>query len=316
MRVKNKTESLYLVLVLLMSHHLPTQALVGTVDSQESCSQVESSPYHLFREIEEKEHFIRTKQAAEKGDNAQAMYELSQLYYSGLGVQREAREGFHWLKKAAGKGFVDAEYKLATVYDQGSSPLKARDYGKAVQMYKNASRSGSLRAKLVLGGYYLTARGGTTFDDINPATALEWYNKAIAATEGSTDEEEMSIRKYAQLGAGRATEQLRQEKKAAEEKKRLEEGNGDSLTLNVGGCSIYKAKLGESIDSIDARVKGSAIKQHGIEAAKQCREKDFRLFTIGKSLSGRDDGCVASRRGPDTGWKCFCVKRQVHCSNK
>lgn len=48
-----------------------------------------------------------------------AQYEYSKLFFDGIGVKKNTREGFIWLKKSAENGNPEAQYKLGMYYYNG-----------------------------------------------------------------------------------------------------------------------------------------------------------------------------------------------------
>jgi len=61
--------------------------------------------------------------SARFGDsNSQAL--LGELYYLGLGSEKDSREASHWFEKAARKGHAHAQYMLYRIYARSDDPLE------------------------------------------------------------------------------------------------------------------------------------------------------------------------------------------------
>ncbi len=62
--------------------------------------------------------FKSLKTLAEKGD-AEAQFNLGQMYYEGLGVDQDYKEAVKWYQEAADKGHARAQFNLGVMYDYG-----------------------------------------------------------------------------------------------------------------------------------------------------------------------------------------------------
>lgn len=61
------------------------------------------------------ENVIELKRKAE-ADDLEAMYQLAECYYNGLGTEQSKYNAMKWYQKAAKKGYADAQYKLGYCY--------------------------------------------------------------------------------------------------------------------------------------------------------------------------------------------------------
>ncbi len=139
----------------------------------------------------------------------QAQYHLSILYEGASGVDRDTQASFHWLKKAAEGGMVEAQRNLAAFYDDGvddpdddieqaafwyrktanqgdlvgqlnlgilldRKSNSDRDHKEAIRWYLLAARHGVAQAQYNLGLMHDRGRGTPT----NPDKALSWFIKA------------------------------------------------------------------------------------------------------------------------------------------
>ena len=159
-------------------------------------------------------------QKAEKGD-AEAQYQLAEMYADARGVDQDYTKSYHWAKKAADQGNPKAQYRLASIIYKGETGRKNQPKGlqlffKSVGGLKNLAEAGDPDSRSKLGILY--ARGvGVNKDlaeaaklfeqaareghakaqvdlaaayllgngvDRNPTTAGHWFEKAAKAGNG------------------------------------------------------------------------------------------------------------------------------------
>lgn len=82
--------------------------------------------------------------AAELG-NPVAQGMLGQMYFRGLGVNRDSVQAAEWYRKAAEQGLASAQQCLGVLYDNGLGV--EQDYAKAVEWYRKAAEQGNEDAK-------------------------------------------------------------------------------------------------------------------------------------------------------------------------
>lgn len=80
---------------------------------------------------------IEYKRAYEYGDRVQSPFQLGELYYAGLGTQRNLTEAFKWYKISADNGNPQGAYFVAYSYHNGEGVTQ--DYKKALEYYYKAS---------------------------------------------------------------------------------------------------------------------------------------------------------------------------------
>lgn len=80
-----------------------------------------------------------------------ALYQIGQFYLEGKGVGINYKEAAEWLKKAAKKGYVPAQFSLGKIYKD-----KLNNWEEAINWLSKASNAGNLEAKYELGCLYLT----------------------------------------------------------------------------------------------------------------------------------------------------------------
>ncbi|MFD2450177.1 tetratricopeptide repeat protein [Vogesella fluminis] len=106
--------------------------------------------------------------AAGRGD-AKAQYEMA--YYLSMmgGSQSQVLELLH---RSAGQGYPDAQYDLATLYEQGDA--LPQDLAQAANWYRKAAEQGHAVAQYHLGLMYEQGTGVSK----NTQEAWKWYRKA------------------------------------------------------------------------------------------------------------------------------------------
>ena len=79
--------------------------------------------------------------------NAEAQYQLAQCYETGkgYGISENQEEAIYWYRKAAGQGHAEAQFKLATIHENGTGVEE--DPKEAVKWYRLAAENGHAVAK-------------------------------------------------------------------------------------------------------------------------------------------------------------------------
>jgi TPR repeat protein len=77
--------------------------------------------------------------------NADAQYNLGDMYEYGQGVSQDYKTALKWYRLAAKQGDADAQYKLGVMYDAGKGVLQ--DYVRAHMWLNIAASSGEFAAK-------------------------------------------------------------------------------------------------------------------------------------------------------------------------
>ena len=107
------------------------------------------------------------QKAADKG-NAEAEYNIADLYLNGLGVEEDLETSAEWLKKSAEKDYPEAQNMLAVMYYGGVGV--PQDYEKAAKWAKRAATYDMVDAQYVLANLYIDGRGVP--QDYNKAAEL------------------------------------------------------------------------------------------------------------------------------------------------
>jgi TPR repeat protein len=116
---------------------------------------------------------IRSK--ADTGD-AQAQWELGEIYARGDGVTRSYKEAAIWYRRAAEQGSAEARAALGELYQAGQGVSK--DLAEASKWFQLAASQGNVRGQYSLGFMYETGRG-LAQDQVQ---AAKWYR--LAAEQG------------------------------------------------------------------------------------------------------------------------------------
>ena len=100
--------------------------------------------------------FDRLRQAAEKGD-AEAQFNLGNMYADGRGVLKDEAEAVRWYHQAAEQGHAWAQYSLGASYTNGEGVPK--DEAEAVRWLRLAAEQGHASAQYNFGAMYDIGRG-------------------------------------------------------------------------------------------------------------------------------------------------------------
>lgn len=121
-------------------------------------------------------------QRAANGGNAEAMFDIGELYEQGKSVKKDAAAAAQWYGKArtaAEQGRAEAQYELGWRYELGLPPLK-QDPAEALKWLDKSAEQGYPDAETALGEIYVNGWSGQKQDF---KKAMEWFEKA--ATQGN-----------------------------------------------------------------------------------------------------------------------------------
>jgi TPR repeat protein len=110
--------------------------------------------------------------SAQKG-NADAMFELGNLYYDGLGAPQDDTKAYNWYKRAAEMGQTDAMLTIGYWYANGIHV--ELDYKQTEKWYLKAANLNNAKAMRYLGNLYYHGEEGIEKD---LAKAKIWFTKA------------------------------------------------------------------------------------------------------------------------------------------
>lgn len=110
------------------------------------------------------------QQVADTGD-ATASYRIGHLYRQGQGVSyRDFEKAVYWYQRAAGQGYVPAQYEVARIQFEGL--LVPRDIDEMMFWLWRAALSGHAESQVMLGAVY---EYGEPSVAVNYTLALKWY---------------------------------------------------------------------------------------------------------------------------------------------
>lgn len=110
-------------------------------------------------------------QAAKKG-SARAQYYLAEMYFYGLGVEKDDVVGYQFYKKAAENGDSVACNRLGVIFDSGETV--PQNYSTAFSWYKKSAEKGYMWGQYNLGDMYYDGRGC----EKDYSQAVLWFQKA------------------------------------------------------------------------------------------------------------------------------------------
>ena len=104
----------------------------------------------------ENQDIEKLRLAAESGD-AEAQYNLGNVYYLGEGTPKDYTEAAKWYRLAAEQGNATAQNNLGVMYDEGEA--LPQDDREAVKWYRKAAEQGNATAQYNLGVMYDLGEG-------------------------------------------------------------------------------------------------------------------------------------------------------------
>ncbi len=104
--------------------------------------------------------------------NAEAQFELANLYAFGQGVTKDMAEAAKWYRASAEQGFAKAQTSLGICYCGGGGVT--HDYAEALKWFKKAAEQGFAAALWQIGKLYQSGKGVEN----NAKEAARWYMKA------------------------------------------------------------------------------------------------------------------------------------------
>ena len=115
--------------------------------------------------------FVKFMEAANRG-YIEAQYMVGRMYDDGRGVLQDYNQAVPWYRKAADQGNALAQSFLGSMYYEGRGV--PQDYNQAVFWYRKAAEQGSALAQIFLGESYSAGEGVP--QDYNQAAL--WFGKA------------------------------------------------------------------------------------------------------------------------------------------
>ncbi len=94
--------------------------------------------------------------AAEKGD-ADAQYQLGEMFFLGRGVRQDDEEAVRWYRMAAEQEHDSAQHAIGTMYQWGRGVPQS--YPEAAEWFRRAAMQGHWKAHCLLGDMYALGQG-------------------------------------------------------------------------------------------------------------------------------------------------------------
>ncbi len=124
---------------------------------------------------------LQWKERAVLGGHVQAMFDVAQAYIKGEGLEKNMEKGLALLKQCAAKKSANAQYYLATLYNEGK--VIAGDKAEAFRWYLAAAQQGLAIAQYNVGAYYFN---GVIEKD--QKKGIEWFGKAAQQNDAPAKE--------------------------------------------------------------------------------------------------------------------------------
>ncbi|MBQ9329317.1 MAG: sel1 repeat family protein [Solobacterium sp.] len=116
-------------------------------------------------------------------DEDEALAAVGELYYRGIGIEKDFEQAFRYYRKAADMGNASALRRLASCYEQGLGTTP--DMEAALLCYEDASEKGDALATLRLGDYYRNGLNPLITKDMLKAT--DYYLAALQQAKYNMD---------------------------------------------------------------------------------------------------------------------------------
>lgn len=152
------------------------------------------------------EKFKQALPKAEAG-NAEAQFDIGNMYEKGNGVARDNSKAFEWYLKAAKQQHEKAAFEVGFAYLRGSGVSK--DYDKALKWLNTAAEFNNVRAYYFLGTMYEKGNGVSK----NLDKALRWYTRASKGGYAVAEERVIDVKNQIEQSDARMQAQMEREKR-------------------------------------------------------------------------------------------------------
>ena len=122
------------------------------------------------------------RKGAEQGD-AESEFQLGGLYHFGHGVPQDDAQGFAWIMKAAEQGHTDAEFFISTCYGEGWGV--AKDDAQGIVWLRKGSGAGTLQFTIISS----VGRMRPAIDGVSQDYAEAYFWLDLAASESDSRKE-------------------------------------------------------------------------------------------------------------------------------
>ena len=166
-----------------------------------SSAFAESKGDNAYRRGDYAGAMVEWQQVAQAGD-ATASYRIGQLYRQGKGLRyRDFEKAVYWYQRAAGRGYVPAQYEVARLQFEGL--MVPRDIDEMMYWLWRAALSGHAESQVMLGCVYEYGEPGVA---ANYMEALKWY--LVAAKSGPPELQTRALKLAERVSAKMTPEQI------------------------------------------------------------------------------------------------------------
>ncbi len=110
--------------------------------------------------------------ALAESNDARAQFAIGNLYFRGLGVERNPQKSIEWYGKSALQGYAPAQFNLGNAYKHGRGV--AKNDSLANEWWRKAAEQGISSAQFNLGMQYYYGRGVA----VDKEAAVRWFSEA------------------------------------------------------------------------------------------------------------------------------------------
>ncbi len=184
-----------------MRGRLLTILTASTLAFAISAASAESEGDNAYRRGDFAGAMAEWQQVAQAGD-ATASYRIGQLYRQGKGLRyRDFEKAVYWYQRAAGRGYVPAQYEVARIQFEGL--VVPRDIDEMMYWLWRAALSGHADSQVMLGAVYEYGEPGVAANCIE---ALKWY--LVAARKGPPELQARALKLVARVSATMTKHQI------------------------------------------------------------------------------------------------------------
>lgn len=154
------------------------------------------------------ERFKKQSALAEQG-NADAQYDVGEMFEKGSGVAIDAKKAFVWFEKSAAQGHVKAQFRVAFMYYKGLGV--DANVNKAYQLMEKPANDGNVRAQYYLGQMLVNGDGVKADHD----EAFTWYSRSSLGGYKPADDALAELKRSAVEKARKDEERARKDEESA-----------------------------------------------------------------------------------------------------
>lgn len=123
-----------------------------------------------------------------KAGDADAQYELAEMYYLGSGIPENATQTVIWMSKSAEQGNANAQVVLGVMYARGKKGLSEND-AESIKWLRKSAEQGNASGQFHLGSRYYTSYLTKKIDE-DGVKAYVWFS--MAKTQGNPSGKEFT----------------------------------------------------------------------------------------------------------------------------